>query len=159
MSIKMQIDFSDFDKFAKQLEDLEKLPQKCVTSAARKAARALRKSIKSSPRTPEATGNLKKGLIVVPEKSKSKGKKVYQIVFDRSMNDVFQKKNASGKVSGYYPSSQEYGFFTKNGRYIPGYRFMRDTTEERADETEQMVLNTLIKELDKEWQKEQSKSG
>lgn len=153
MSVKTQIDFSDFEKFAKQLEDLEKLPQKCVTAAARKAARTLRKNIKSSPKTPEDTGNLKKGLIVVPEKSRHKGKKVYQIVFDRSMNDVFQKKNAAGKVSGYYPSSQEYGFFTKDGRYIPGYRFMRDTTEERAGETEKTILAALFKELDKEWQK------
>lgn len=155
MSTKMQLDTSALDKFARQLEDLEKLPQRCVTSAARKAAYALRKSVKTSGRTPEDTGNLKKGIIVIPERSRRKGKKVYQIVFDRSMNDVFQKKNAEGKVSGYYPSSQEYGFFTKDGQYIPGYRFMRDTTEERAGETEKIILDALCKELDKEWQKKQ----
>lgn len=155
MSVKTQIDFSDFRKFAKQLEDLERLPQKCVTTAARKAARMLRSSIKQSPKTPEDTGNLKKGLIVVPEKSRIKGKKVYQIVFDRSMNDVFQKKNAAGKVSGYYPSSQEYGFFTRDGRYIPGYHFMQDTTEKQSTSAEKMVFDVLSKELDKEWQKKQ----
>ena len=54
-----------------------------------------------------------------------KGKKVYRVVFDRAYNDVFQKKNSDGKVTGYYPISQEYGFLHATARYIPGYRFIQ----------------------------------
>ena len=84
---------------------------------------ALKSARKNAPQGD--TGELKGGMKLIGEKSRTKGKKVYQVVFDRSKNNVFQKKNKDGKVTGYYPASQEYGFFAKNGRYISGYHFMK----------------------------------
>ena len=52
--------------------------------------------------------------------SKLNAKKVYRVVFDDKMNDVFQKKNAQGEVTGYYPVSQEYGFLLKTEAMCQG---------------------------------------
>ena len=92
--------------------------------------RHLLKDAKSD--APVDTGNLKRGMKLKGERSKQKGKKVYRIVFDSAMNDIFQKKDSSGKVIAYYPISQEYGFFAKNGRYIPGYRFLHNSLQNNS---------------------------
>ena len=115
----------------RSLKRLGKVPQKHVTSSAKKGMNIALKNAKAN--APYDTGALKKGIILVGEKAKAKGKKVYRIVFDRAMNDVFQKRNKEGKVTGYYPVSQEYGFFARDGRYIPGFRFIRDSLTDNVD--------------------------
>ena len=102
---------------------------------------------------PVDTGDLKRGLKFKAEKSRKKGKKVYQITFSADMNDIFQKKNAEGKITGYYPVSMEYGYFAKNGRYIPGYRFMRKSAENKESDVNGVTITVLSDELDKEWAK------
>jgi hypothetical protein len=99
---------------------------------------------------PYKTGDLKKGIKLTGEKSATKGKKVYRVVFDRAMNDVFQKKNAEGKVTGYYPVSQEYGFFARNGRYIPGYRFIHDSLTQNAQRAGKTMVDTMKQKIDAE---------
>lgn len=136
------------DKLKKDIEKLGKVPQKHVTSAAKKGMNTVLKDAKVN--APYDTGNLKKGMILAGERSKSKGKKVYRVVFDSKMNDIFQKKNKEGKVSGYYPVSQEYGYFTKNGRYIPGFRFIHDSLAENAQKSAQIMVDTMKKKIDQE---------
>lgn len=146
-----EIDFSDISRLKKSIKKLGKLPQKCVTKAARKGGSVVMEEVKNT--APVDTGDLKRGLKLKAEKSRTKGKKVYQITFSADMNDVFQKKNADGKISGYYPVSMEYGYFAKNGRYIPGYRFMRKAAENKESEVQGVTITTLADELDKEWTK------
>ena len=129
------------------IDRLGKLPQKCVTQAVRKGASVLRVDTKS--RAPVDTGALKRGLKLVGERSALKGKKVYQVVFDRDMNDIFVKESKSGKRA-YYPASQEYGFFARNGRYIPGYHFMKQTADDDTAKVKEIVLSELGKNIDKE---------
>ncbi|MHC1696452.1 MAG: hypothetical protein AB9835_14535 [Eubacteriales bacterium] len=103
-----------------------------------------------------------------PEKTTKKGKKVFDVRMDPSMNDIYAKEhtasaNASAvrngkkkqgdKTRAYYPASQEFGFFAKNGRYIPGYHFMRDGATETAPEAEGKIITELTKNIDKEWDK------
>ena len=92
---------------------------------------------------------MRKGLILVAEKSRAKGKKVFQVVFDRNKNDIFQTFNAKGIQNGYYPASQEYGYFAKNGRFIPGYHFMSNAITRNANNLEIWVTEELLKELKK----------
>lgn len=123
--------------FVGVLGSMEQVPQKCVTKAAGKGATVVRKAVRGT--VPVDTGALKKGIIRKGERSRTKGKKVYDLMFDPSMNDVFQKpiKNpgeAGGKSpKGYYPASMEYGFLTRSKgggySYVPGYHFMRDAAE------------------------------
>lgn len=135
----------------RSLKRLGKVPQKHVTSSAKKGMNIALKNAKAN--APYDTGALKKGIKLVGEKSKLKGKKVYRIVFDREMNDVFQKKNEEGEVTGYYPVSQEYGFFAKNGRYIPGFRFIHDSLTDNAEKMEKTIVSTMKKKIDEEIRK------
>lgn len=128
------------------IRELGKLPQRCVTKAARNGAKIAEKDAKAN--APVDTGNLKRGIVLKPEKSRVKGKKVFQVTFNRAMNDMFVKISKDGKRA-YYPASQEYGFFARNGRYIPGYRFLRKSIDKNENAIEDAIVNVLAKEIDK----------
>lgn len=135
----------------KALKRLGEVPQKHVTSSVKKGMNvAFRDANKNAP---IETGELKSGLKMVGEKSRIKGKKVYQVVFDRAKNDIFQKKNKQGKIVGYYPASMEYGFFARNGRYIPGYHFLKKALEENSSKVEKTIMEDMRKKIDKELNK------
>lgn len=150
-------DFSDFARLEKSIKQLGKLPQKCVTKAAKKGAKPVLSEAKRL--APYRFGFLEEGIILVGERSKKKGKKVYQIVFDRDMTDIFRKEiKEPGKYGGknptaYYPASMEYGFKTKGGGERAGERFMLNAAENKAPEMSDITMNTLIDALDKEWAK------
>ncbi|ALC92063.1 hypothetical protein AM500_21390 [Bacillus sp. FJAT-18017] len=130
----------------KTLKTLERLPQKCVTKAARKGGTiALRAAKKNAP---VDSGNLKKGLVLKGERAKIKGKKVYQVTLDKSMNDVFVKESSTGNRS-YYPASQEYGWMDQYGKYTPGFRYMRKSLDDNNEKIEETVVEVLTKEIDK----------
>jgi len=132
----------------KSLEKLGKVPQKHVTAAARKGMNIVLKSAKA--KAPIDSGDLKKGIKLNGEKSRYKGKKVYQVIFDSAMNDVFQTKDKDGNINGYYPVSQEYGFFAKNGRYIPGYNFMHYALNNNAPTVQKVMITTMKTKIDQE---------
>lgn len=131
----------------KSIKKLGGVPQKCVTPAAKKGMNIAFKSARNN--APIETGALKKGIKLAGEKARVKGKKVYRIVFDRAMNDVFQKKNKKGKVTGYYPVSQEYGFFAKNGRYIPGFHFISKGLNDNSGAITKKIIDEMGKNIDK----------
>ena len=145
---KIKFKIEGMRELERSLKKLGKVPQKHVTSSSRKAMNIVLKESRAT--APVDTGALKKGMKLKGERSRTKGKKVYQVVFDPAMNDVFQKKNKEGKVTGYYPVSQEYGFFAKNGRYIPGYRFIHDSLAENTRKVEKTIVSEMQKKIDAE---------
>ena len=140
MSLNLKIE--GMKELQKSMKKLGSVPQKHVTSSARKGMNIVKSQAKST--APYDEGNLKKGIILKGERSRYKSKKVYKIIFDPKMNDVFQKSN------GYYPFSQEYGFFTKNGRYIPGFRFVRDSLIDNVGKIEKVIVSEMKKKIDTE---------
>ena len=132
----------------RSLTKLGKVPQKHVTASARKGMNIVLKSAKA--KAPVDDGDLKKGIKLNGEKSRHKGKKVYQVIFDSAMNDVFQTKDKDGNINGYYPVSQEYGFFAKNGRYIPGYNFMHHALSNNAPTVKRVMITTMKTKIDQE---------
>lgn len=144
----MKFKVEGMKELQKSLDKLGKVPQKHVTSSAKKGMSIVLKASRAN--APYDTGQLKKGIVLAGEKSQHKGKKVYRVVFDRSMNDVFQKKNKDGKVTGYYPISQEYGFFAKNGKYIPGYRFIHDSLSSNIEKVSKTIIDTMKVKIDQE---------
>ena len=128
------------------IRELGRLPQKCVTKAARKGARIALADAKMN--APVDTGNLKRSIKLVPEKNRVRGKKVFQVSFDRSFNDVFVKISAEGKRS-YYPASQEYGYFAVNGRFIPGFHYLRNSIDNNEQTIEKKMVEVLADEIDK----------
>ena len=145
---KVKFKVEGMKELERSLDKLGKVPQKHVTSASKKGMNIVLKQSRAN--APVDTGMLKKGIKLVGERAKVKGKKIYRIVFDRNMNDVFQKKNKEGKVTGYYPVSQEYGFFAKNGRYIPGYRFIHDSLADNTQKVEKTIVTTMKQKINKE---------
>ena len=143
---KIKFKIEGMRELERSLKKLGKVPQKHVTSSSRKAMNIVLKGSRAN--APVDTGMLKKGIKLVGERAKVKGKKIYRVVFDRNMNDVFQKKNKEGKVTGYYPVSQEYGFFAKNGRYIPGYRFIHDSLADNTQKVEKTIVDEMKKRID-----------
>lgn len=132
----------------KSLDKLGKIPQKHVTASARKGMNIVLADARA--KAPVDEGNLKKGMKLKGERSRVKGKKVYQVVFNPAMNEIFQKKNKDGKVTGYYPISQEYGFFAKNGRYIPGYNFIHHALSNNAPTVQKVIITTMKTKIDQE---------
>lgn len=159
MAKPMAFYLEGFGGFVGVLGSMEQLPQKCVTRAAGKGATVVRRAIRNQ--APVDTGALKRGIIRTGERSRTKGKKIYDMMFDPAMNDVFQKpiKNpgeAGGEnPKGYYPASMEYGFLTRSKgggySYVPGYHFMRDATMDSFGAAKLAMVRELNKQIDKEW--------
>lgn len=147
----MKVKIEGMKELNRSLKRLGETPQKHVTSSVRKGMNISFKDAKA--KAPIETGELKSGIKMVGEKSRTKGKKVYQIVFDRAKNDVFQKRNKEGKVTGYYPASMEYGFFARNGRYIPGYHFLKKALEENSDKVQMTIIEDMQNKIEKELNK------
>lgn len=147
----MKVKIEGMKELNRSLKRLGEAPQKHVTSSVRKGMNVAFKDAKN--KSPVETGELKSGIKMVGEKSKIKGKKVYQVVFDRAKNNVFQKRNKEGKVTGYYPASMEYGFFARNGRYIPGYHFLKKALEENAGKVQKTIIENMQNKIEKELNK------
>ena len=124
------------------------VPQKHVTGVARKGIGVTLRKARSN--APVDTGALSRGMKLRGERSRLKGKKVHQIIFNPALNDIFQTRNASGNIVGYYPISMEYGFFTVDGRYIPGYAFVRKALEGTSSQLENIIISEMKKRIDKE---------
>ena len=145
---KVNFKIEGMKELERSLKRLGKVPQKHVTSSSRKAMNVVLKESRAT--APVDTGALKKGMKLKGERSRDKAKKVYQVIFDDKYNHIFQKKNKEGKITGYYPVSQEYGFFAKNGRYIPGYRFISDSLTDNVGRIEKTIVSEMKKKIDAE---------
>lgn len=130
------------------LKDMDKIPQRSVTKAARMGAKIVLLAAKNNPSTPYFTGDLQSGIVLTGEKSTIKGKKVFQVAMDSGMNDVFVKYSKAGKRA-YYPASQEYGFVTRNGGKKFGLHFMKKAAENNSLRVEREMVDVLSKEIDK----------
>lgn len=144
MARKSRID--GMGSLERTFKQLGKVPQSAATKSARAGATIPHKDAKS--KAPVDEGDLKQGIIMKRERSRIKGKAVYQVTMDPRMNGVFVKISKNGKRS-YYPASQEYGFLTVDGRYIPGYRYMRRAADDNERVVEKKILDVAGKEVDK----------
>jgi hypothetical protein len=131
----------------RSMKRLGKVPQKSVTKAAKAGARIPLKSARAN--APVDTSDLKSGLVLKGERRKTPGKKVYQVVFDKNKNHIFVKMSKDGKRS-YYPASMEYGYITRDGGYVPGYRFLSKSITTNEREIEKKMVDVLSKDIDKE---------
>lgn len=131
----------------KMIRDVGELPQKCVTKAAKKGIQIAKADAKSGGWV-DQTGYLRKAIKEKAEKTRIKGKKVYDLWPDPKFNDVFVKTSKNGKRA-YYPASIEYGFKTKNGGYAPGFKFLNNALTDNKNQIEKVIIQTLTDEIDK----------
>ncbi|WP_028609732.1 HK97 gp10 family phage protein [Paenibacillus harenae] len=146
MARRSRTSIEGMDELESMIRQLEKVPQKVVTKAAQAGARIALRSAKAD--APVDTGDLKSALVMKPERKRKPGKKMYNIKLDPAKNDLFVKESKAGKRS-YYPASQEYGFKTVNGGYIPGYRYLRKSIEDNESAIESKIVDVAVREIDK----------
>lgn len=166
--MKTTFKIEGMDKLKKDLERIGKVPQRHVASASKAGMTIALRDARAN--APYDTGELKKGIILSGEKSRYTGKKVYQIIFNPKMNDIYQKKAkyAMKKVRDrsekgrkyklilkeyYYPASQEYGYFLRNGLYMPGLRFIHNSLTENTLRISNKMVVTMQKKIDAEIKK------
>lgn len=135
----------------KELENaiskLEKLPRKHVSRAAKAGAKIALADARAN--APFLSGELERGIVLKAEKTRIPAKKVYDIKMDPAKNGIFQAKNKDGKITGYYPASQEYGFMTRNGGYVPGLHFMKKSLTDNKSQIEKTIVDTMLTEIEK----------
>jgi hypothetical protein len=160
--------FEDFIRACNGLAQNLQGPQ--LTRAVKQGAKIVQQAIKAA--APEDTGELRDGLILVKEKTRTKGKVVYQITPAREKNPIFQKtiKNPvrSKSAHAYYPASQEYGYFTRrpgggmtyvrsDGSQatmdkVPGKHYMRTGAEVAGEAAKNVIAKSLLDEIVKEYE-------
>lgn len=169
MADMLSFDFKEVKGFERTLKAMGGMPQKAVTKAAGRGMTVVRRSVRGQ--VPVRTGELKRGIVRRGERSRVRGKKVYDLMFDPAKNELFQRpiKNpgAAGGNTGngyaYYPASMEYGFLTRSKggglSYVPGYHFMRQGAEAAAPEAAEVIRKTVITEAEKIWAEKKAKGG
>lgn len=169
MANKFRVDvyMDDLLEARRTFDAMGQLPAKIVTAAARKGASVVIKEVKGSSEIPVRTGTLRNAVRrVMLERSRFKGKKIYQVGFDPDLNDWFQRKDhpiknpgeAGGKSDHpYYPASMEYGFLTRSKgggiSYFPGFHFMAKAGESVRDEAKASMAKKFNEAMQKEWVK------
>lgn len=162
-------DLEGFDQLIQGLDHLaQKLPGESVRKAAKKGASIALPRIVSN--APSHTGALRSGLILHKERSRTPGKVVYDVYPDPKMNAIFQKPIVNPVRSktpyGYYPASQEYGFFTRRpdggmnyvnsaGQTVhmdkvPGKHYMRTGAEAASEAAKNAIIGSLLADIEKE---------
>lgn len=136
------------------LKDYGKMPDKIISKSVQKASRIVLQSAKRN--IPSDTGLMRQSLSARLEKKKRKAKRVSRIGFKAYLYDQIKaehdqsnadRSNLPKKKRGkpfFYPSAVEFGYFTRSGRFIPGYHFLRNALENNKDLFERL----LIKEID-----------
>lgn len=166
MSMNMSFDFKDLVRLQTAIARMGDIPQRTVTRAASKGMDATERMVRGFMPAGK-TEQLSMGLIRVKEKSRKKGKRVYEIAMDPSKNDIFQKsipanpshpgKRRTHWKHAYYPASIEYGFLTRSTgggiRYVRGQHNMRDGAEASRSDFNAEVIRVIDKALEKGWKK------
>ena len=138
MNQELNFDTRDLRKFEKTMQRMGGVPQKAATKAASKGLTVVRREVRKLVPVGR-TGKLKRGLYRKGEKTRLKGRKVYELTFNPKMNSDFQKPIQNpGALGGkhashaYYPNSIEYGFLArKKGGGIEYRTFSRKSDTER----------------------------
>lgn len=135
--------------------------------AVKKGAKVVQKAIQTQ--APVDSGDLREGLILVKEKTRTRGKVVYQITPAREKNAIFQKpiQNPVRSKSpyAYYPASQEYGYFTRcpgggmtyvrsdgskaTMNKVPGKHYMRTGADVASETAKNLIAKSLLDDITK----------
>ena len=144
----VQFDTRDLRNLERAARKIDGIAKKQITPAVRKAMKPVLQVAKS--KAPKDTRALSKNLKLMGERSRTPGKKVYQVGLDKAKNDIFAKISTTGKRS-YYPASQEHGWRLPDGSKVPGKHYMRDAMDEKAPQVASDIVDNIMTEIEKEW--------
>lgn len=159
---------SELDELAKTFGNMAyAVSDKELAKIVKKAAGPVKSAIQSA--APSKTGTLKSGIILHKEKSRHKGKAVYDVYMDPDKNSVFQKPIIhpvrSRTPYAYYPASQEHGFFSRRAdggmtytrpdgslskiNKVPGKHYMRTGVEVAGEAAKAQIAGETLEAIEK----------
>lgn len=159
-----------FENFIKCCDNLgDKLEGAELARAVKAGTNIVLNAIRAQ--APVDSGELKEGIIPSKERSKTKGKVVYQVTFDAKKNAIFQKPIKTPVLSkskkAYYPASQEYGYFTRRPgggmiyvkgdgsqatmNKVPGKYYMRTGADVAGEAAKNAIAKHILDEIAQEW--------
>lgn len=159
--------FEDFVRVCSSLASNLQGPE--LVRAVKKGAKVVQNAIQTQ--APIDTSELREGLILVKERSRIRGRVVYQVTPAREKNSIFQKpiKNPvrSKSTHAYYPASQEYGYFTRRPGggmtyvrsdgskatmdKVPGKHYMRTGADVASETAKNLIAKTLLDDVTKKY--------
>ncbi len=135
----------------KLFKEVEKAPKRVLTKSAKSGAQIILEAAKENVNKFKDTGALAASMGMKKEKSKkARTKTVYQVrPNNKNQEEPFVKISKDGKKRAYYPASMEYGWTDADGKYHPGYRYMRRAAEEKGNQANNEIIKIMGSELDK----------
>ena len=151
--LKIEFNEADMRELDRALDKLQTGSYRVAAKAAAAPAGALLAAVRAA--APVKTGTLRSALVLHLERSRQKGKQVYDVVPTARANAVLQKQvlhpNKGHRKVAYYPASQEYGFSTKNGKRVPGKHYMGGTLAAGSEAYRKQILAEIEKNIDEAW--------
>ncbi|MGL5328163.1 MAG: HK97-gp10 family putative phage morphogenesis protein [Peptostreptococcaceae bacterium] len=135
------------DALMKSMKKLEKVPTRQISKGARRGANVILRQAREN--APVKTRKLKKGIILRGERSRKRGKKVFQVTLKSADKFPEAVKITKDGTRYYYPSSQEYGFDTVDGGHIDGKYYLKKAMESKSNEASRVMIKEIGQEIDK----------
>lgn len=137
-----------------QLDDIGKLPKRSLTAAAKAGMAPILAQARANASPYNKSGMMKKGIKSITETPNKRNKAVYRINWWSKYSDFYRKKIKNPGIYGgkknpaYYPQSVEWGYPMKK-RKVAGKYFVRSAIEAHQAESSQIIIDTLMSEIDK----------
>lgn len=139
----------------RDIRSLEEMPQKQITKGVRTGTKVILKEAKAIAKTRRKSGKMWKKLTLKAEKTKKKGKKVIQVTYPKTERFQEAVKITKDGKRYYYPSSQNFGFKTKDGDRVEGLKFFQKSMQNKG----RQAANVIVEEIGKEIEKMLSEGG
>lgn len=136
------------DKLIRDINKLDKMPQKEINKGARRGANIILKEARARASTRRKTGKMSKKLTLKKEKSK-RGKAVFQVTYQNATKFPEAVKITKDGTRYYYPSSQNFGFRTRDGGYKQGLHFLEGAMSSKSGEAARVIIDEIGKEIEK----------
>jgi hypothetical protein len=128
----------------------DKAPRQALAKGVRKGANNILRDAKGD--APVYSGTMQHSLKLKTETgNRKKLKVVIDVTFDSGYTYHFkgQDRTPPATTDYYYPGSQEYGFRTKNGGFVPGKYFMKKARDDNDGTFTDIVEQALNDEIDR----------
>lgn len=140
------------NKLMKDISKLDKIPQKQITKGVRRGTNIILKEARLRASERHITGKMSRKLTLKAERSKKRGKKVMQVTYQKVDKYPEAVKITKDGTRYYYPSSQNFGFKTRDGEKVEGLHFLEGAMQSKSGEAARVIVDEIGKEIEKSLQ-------
>lgn len=133
----------------KDINKLERMPQKEITKGTRKGVKVILMEARTRASLRRKTGKMSKKLTLKSERSSIRGKKVFQVTYPKEDKFPEAVKVTKDGTRYYYPSSQNFGFRTRDGGRVEGLHFLEGAMRSKSGEASRVIVDEIGKEVEK----------